>query len=91
MASKSLDKIVAFRPVIDNTVMNFLPANNLVSAWAIEKTSSAQEAEKWIKNQANLYPTNKIVQWTLLSYTKKQSNILSEDEKDGEVRIIEKL
>jgi tetratricopeptide (TPR) repeat protein len=91
MASKSLDKIVAFRPVIDNTVMNFLPANNLVSAWAIEKTSSAQEAEKWIKNQADLYPANKIVQWTLLSYTKKQSNILSEDEKDGEVRIIEKL
>jgi tetratricopeptide (TPR) repeat protein len=91
MASKSLEKIVAFRPVIDNTVMNFLPANNLVSAWAIEKTSSPQEAEKWIKNQANLYPANKIVQWTLLSYTKKQSNILSEDEKDGEVRIIEKL
>ncbi|KAF2329331.1 DUF5107 domain-containing protein [Flavobacterium nitrogenifigens] len=91
MASKSLDKIVAFRPVVDNTVMNFLPANNLVSAWAIEKTSSAQEAEKWIKTQANLYPTNKIVQWTLLSYTKKKSNILSEDEKDGEVRIIEKL
>ncbi|PBI88491.1 Beta-barrel assembly-enhancing protease [Flavobacterium sp. ACN2] len=91
MASKSLDKIVAFRPVIDNTVMNFLPANQLVSAWAIEKTSSSQEAEKWIKTQANLYPTNKIVQWTLLSYTKKPSNILSEDEKDGEVRIIEKL
>ncbi|MXO05513.1 DUF5107 domain-containing protein [Flavobacterium sp. HBTb2-11-1] len=91
MAFKSLEKIVAFKPVVDNTVMNFLPANNLVSAWAIEKTSSAQEAEKWIKTHADLYPTNKIVQWTLLSYTKKPSNILSEDEKDGEVRIIEKL
>ncbi|WP_426485865.1 DUF5107 domain-containing protein [Flavobacterium sp. 2] len=91
MASRSLDKIVAFHPVVDNTVMNFLPANQLVSAWAIEKTSSSQEAEKWIKTQAALYPTNKIVQWTLLSYTKKPSNILSEDEKDGEVRIIEKL
>lgn len=90
-ADKSLQKIVAFNPKVDNTVMNFLPANQLVSAWAIEKTSSAQEAEKWLKTQANLYPANKIVQWTLLSYTKKQSNILSEDEKDGEVRIIEKL
>lgn len=91
MASKSLEKIVAFRPIVDNTVMNFLPANQLVSAWAIEKTSSAQEAEKWLKNQASLYPTNKIIQWSLLVYTKKPSNILSEDEKDGEVRIIEKL
>jgi len=91
MASKSLEKIVAFHPIVDNTVMNFLPANQLVSAWAIEKTSSSQEAEKWLKNQADLYPTNKIIQWSLLAYTKKQSNILSEDEKDGEVRIIEKL
>ena len=91
MAAKSLEKIVAFTPKVDNTVMNFLPANDLVSAWAIEKTSSSQEAEKWLKNQADLYPENKIIQWSLLVYTKKQSNILNEDEKDGEVRIIEKL
>ncbi|TRX32029.1 DUF5107 domain-containing protein [Flavobacterium sp. ZT3R18] len=90
-ANESLQKIIAFSPKVDNTVMNFLPANQLVSAWAIEKTSSSQEAEKWLKNQANLYPTNKTIQWSLLAYTKKQSNILSEDEKDGEVRIIEKL
>ncbi|WP_316635509.1 DUF5107 domain-containing protein [uncultured Flavobacterium sp.] len=90
-AKQSLQKITAFNPKIDNTVMNFLPANQLVSAWAIEKTSSANEAEKWLKSQADLYATNKIVQWTLLVYTKKQSDILTADEKDGEVRIIEKL
>jgi hypothetical protein len=71
--------------------MNFLPANQLVSAWAIEKTSSSKQAEEWLKHQAELYPTNKIVQWSLEMYTKKQSAILTEDEKDGEVRIIEKL
>ncbi|HJY13197.1 MAG TPA: tetratricopeptide repeat protein, partial [Flavobacterium sp.] len=90
-ANKSLQKIVAFNPKIDNTVMNFLPANQLVSAWAIEKTASSKQAEEWLKHQAELYPTNKIVQWSLEMYAKKQSNILSEDEKDGEVRIIEKL
>lgn len=90
-AIQSLQKIVAFNPKIDNTVMNFLPANQLVSAWAIEKTSSAQKAEEWLQNQAKLYPENKIVQWSLLVYTKKQSDILTADEKDGEVRIIEKL
>ncbi|MFH6997082.1 DUF5107 domain-containing protein [Flavobacterium sp. FlaQc-57] len=90
-ANKSLQKIITFNPKIDNTVMNFLPANQLISAWAIEKTSSAQKAEEWLQNQAKLYPDNKIVQWSLQVYTNKQSTILSEDEKDGEVRIIEKL
>ena len=90
-ATKSLQKIVAFEPKLDNTVLNFLPANQLVSAWAIEKTSSAQKAKEWLQNQAKLYPENKIVQWSLEVYTRKQSTILSEDEKDGEVRIIEKL
>jgi tetratricopeptide (TPR) repeat protein len=90
-AGKSLQKIITFSPKIDNTVMNFLPANQLVSAWAIEKTSSSQKAAEWLKNQAGLYSSNKIIQWSLEMYTKKQSNILTEDEKDGEVRIIEKL
>lgn len=90
-ATKSLQKIVAFEPKLDNTTLNFLPANQLVSAWAIEKTSSAQKAQEWLQNQAKLYPDNKIVQWSLLVYTNKQSDILTADEKDGEVRIIEKL
>lgn len=90
-ATKLLQKIVAFKPKLDNTTLNFLPANQLVSAWAIEKTSSAQKAQEWLQNQAKLYPDNKIVQWSLLVYTNKQSDILTADEKDGEVRIIEKL
>lgn len=90
-AKESLQKIISFNPKIDNTVMNFLPANQLISAWAVEKTSSAKKAEEWIRNQAKLYPENKIVQWSLQMYTKKQSDILTADEKDGEVRIIEKL
>lgn len=90
-AAKSLQKIISFNPKVDNTVMNFLPANQLVSAWAIEKTTSAQKAEDWLQHQAKLYPDNKIIQWGLEVYTKKQSGLLTEDEKDGEVRIIEKL
>lgn len=90
-ATKSVQKIVAFKPKLDNTVLNFLPANQLVSAWAIEKTSSAQKAQEWLQSQAKLYPDNKIVQWSLLVYTKQPSDILTADEKDGEVRIIEKL
>ncbi|URC10834.1 DUF5107 domain-containing protein [Flavobacterium sp. B183] len=90
-AKSALQNIIAFNPKVDNTVMNFLPANQLITAWAIEKTSSEQKAEEWLQKQAKLYPDNKIVQWTFETYRKKQSNILTEEEKDGEVRIIEKL
>jgi len=44
-----------------------------------------------VETSGRIVSNNKIVQWSLEMYAKKQSNILSEDEKDGEVRIIEKL
>jgi predicted Zn-dependent protease len=90
-AAQSLQKIIAFIPKVDNTVMNFLPANQLVSAWAIEKTAFKQKATEWLRIQANLYPSNKIIQWCLQVYTKEQSDSLTADEKDGEVRILEQL
>ncbi len=90
-ALESLQKIIAFNPKVDNTVMNFLPANQLVSAWAIEKTASKQKAEEWLQTQANFYASNKIIQWCLQAYTKKQFDGLTADEKDGEVRILEQL
>lgn len=90
-AGQSLEKIIAFSPKVDNTVRNFLPGNNLVSAWAIEKTTTGKTAEEWLRKQAALYPANKIVQWTLHYYSKNEPVILSEDEKDGEVRILEFL
>ncbi|MEP6713877.1 MAG: DUF5107 domain-containing protein, partial [Ferruginibacter sp.] len=86
-ANQSLQKIIAFTPKVDNTVMNFLPANHLVTAWAIEKISGAQKAEEWLRKEAALYPANKIIQWSLLVYDKQQAGSLTADEKDGEVRI----
>ena len=90
-AMQSLQKIIAFVPKVDNTVMNFLPANQLVATWAIEKTSTSKSAEEWLMAQARLYPSNKIIQWCLQIYSKKQTNGLTSDEKDGEVRILEQL
>ncbi|WP_315814863.1 hypothetical protein [Paraflavitalea speifideaquila] len=36
-AKASLDKITRFHPKVDNTVRNFIPANALVTLWALEK------------------------------------------------------
>lgn len=90
-AMKSLQKITAFTPKVDNTVSNFLPANHLVTAWAIEKTVSKQEAATWLKTQAGLYPANKIIQWALQVFNNQEPSELKPDEKDGELRILEQL
>lgn len=90
-ASQALHNIITFTPKVDNTVMNFLPANQLVSAWAIEKTASAEKATSWLQQQAALYPSDKIIQWSLQVYTKQSDTALTEAEKNGEVRILEQL
>ena len=90
-AAVSLQKIIAFSPKVDNTVMNFLPANHLISAWAIEKTAGSEKATEWLDKQIALFPGNKIIQWCLQVYLKKQPDILDEEEKDSELRILEQL
>ncbi len=82
---------MAFTPKIDNTVLNFLPANQLISAWAIEKKSGAVKASEWLQQQAGIFPSNTIVQWALHNYEKKQDINLLPGPKNGEVRIIEEL
>jgi len=91
LASQSLQKIIGFTPKVDNTVLNFLPANDLVSAWAIEKASTAKNAKNWLQSQTFVYPDNKNIQWCLQVYCKQQPDSLTEDEKDGEVRILEQI
>lgn len=90
-AKQSLDRILSFTPKVDNTVMNFLPANQLVSAWAMEKRDSKDKATEWLKQQAAIYPSNKIIHWALQIFTSETGINLTEEEKDGEVRIIEQL
>ncbi len=89
-AKQSLEKIIHFYPQVDNTVSNFLPANHLVSAWTIEKVSSRKTAEEWLQSQEILFPSNKIIRWSLQTYRNEPVE-LSEDEKNGAVRVLEQL
>ena len=50
-ATALLNKITAFNPKIENTVIDFLPANDLVSAWAITKLDGKATAENWLNAQ----------------------------------------
>ncbi|MEJ7588000.1 MAG: hypothetical protein WKI04_10615 [Ferruginibacter sp.] len=88
-ARQSLQKIIGFTPRIDNTVSNFLPANHLVSAWAISKTSSMKKAREWLLSQVKLYPGNKIIQWSLRVFDNQKKGSAKEDLQNAEVRILE--
>ena len=63
----------------------------IASPTLYEKTTGAKEATEWLKQQAEQYPDNKVIQWALHVYREKEWNGLSEDEQDGEVRILKQL
>lgn len=62
-AEKSLQRILQFIPQVDNTVSNFLPANHLVTAWALKEKKQAKEAVDWLDQQIKKFPENKILVW----------------------------
>lgn len=88
-AEDALKSIVQFTPRVDNTILNFIPANHLVTAWAIEKLSSSMNATSWLQKQLDKYPTNKSVKWSMQVYKKQLITPLSNEEIDGEIRILQ--
>jgi hypothetical protein len=88
-AAESLQRIIAFKPKTDNTVNNFLSANHLVTAWAMEKLEGREKASAWLANQIAQYPDDKILQWCKEVFDSgkfQQSNT-----SDSGIRIIEQL
>jgi lipopolysaccharide biosynthesis regulator YciM len=88
-AQASLQKVIGFKPKIENTVSNFLPANHLVTAWAMEKLNGKPEAVKWLNAQVNEYPDNKILEWCKQVFENQLP--AKADTTDAEVRILVRL
>jgi tetratricopeptide (TPR) repeat protein len=88
-AQSFLQKIIHFYSK-ENTEKNFIPANHLVTAWAIEKTINREQAIKWLNEQTELYPDNEVLQWTKATFQKNKTN-LPEDKKDASVRVLEEI
>ncbi|WP_184545535.1 DUF5107 domain-containing protein [Mucilaginibacter sp. FT3.2] len=88
-ANQYLQKIIAFNPIIENTVSNFLPANHLVTAWAIGKFNGREKALAWLNNEIKQYPDDQVLQWCKLVFTsgKYQQTGIS----DSGIRILEQL
>jgi len=88
-ANESLQAIIKFQPMIENTVSNFIPANDLASAWAIEKLQGKVAATNWLNEQVKQYPDNKIVIWCKQVFENKKSG--KSGINDSGVRIIDRL
>jgi lipopolysaccharide biosynthesis regulator YciM len=89
-ANEALQHIIQFVPTVDNTVMNFLPANHLITAWAIEKTGGVDKAKEWLQQEAAKYPDDNSIQWALQVYN-KNTVTAARDTKDATQAIIEAL
>jgi hypothetical protein len=55
-SAANLDKILAFKPGIHNTIMNFQPANHLVTKWASEARGNSLDWNAWMKQQMDQFP-----------------------------------
>jgi tetratricopeptide (TPR) repeat protein len=85
-----LQKIVSFSPRVENTVRNFIPANHLVSFWALAKTKNQQEAESWLNEEILRLPGNKTLSWVKANAEHYENDFLDAD-KDASMRILEQL
>lgn len=91
-ADNLLEKIIKFNPRVDNTVRNFIPANTVISAWAIEKTKGRPEASEWVNRQIELFPEmKKTLSWSKNIFEKSTAAELPDDEKDFSVKIVKGL
>jgi tetratricopeptide (TPR) repeat protein len=90
-AEELLNRIVKFKPILENMVMNFMPANTLVTAWAYERLNRKAEAVQWMNKQIHDFPDNKLLLWSKAVFENDNSFVLKVAEKDENVRIIEEL
>lgn len=90
-AGKMLDKIVSFKPSIENGVRNFTPANTLISAWALERLGSKREASDFIEEQIKEFRGYRDLTWSRAIFDNDKNFSIPETSKDANMRIIERL
>ena len=66
-----------------------MPANDLITAWTLEKTKSRAVASAWLNEQVAKYPGNRIVKWCEQVFENRPVDITAGT--NAEVRIIQRL
>lgn len=84
-----LQEIFAFKPQVDNTVRNFQPANELVTAWAYKAINEPAKGMEWLEQQTRAYPENNTIAWARSVYEQKPVNSAAVVSRDANARILE--
>jgi len=80
---------LAFNPRVDNTVRNFQPANELVTAWAYKAMNAPEKGTDWLNQQSKAYPDNTAIAWGKAVYENQPIPASDVMEKDANARILE--
>ena len=88
-SEKALKKILQFMPQVENGVSNFLPANHLVTAWALKQTGQANDSNKWLDEQIKKFPENKSFQWARDVFNSNHTALINYD--DATTRLLVQL
>ena len=70
-------------------MIDFLPANDLVTAWAITKLDGKAKAANWLNAQVKQFPDNNIVAWCKQVFENKAPVNIAIN--DPEVRVLQRL
>jgi predicted Zn-dependent protease len=88
-AAKMLDKIITYTASL-TAKGNISPSiNNLVSAWALEKTGKSEQAEKILQQSLDNYPDNLLGQWVMNVYKGKDFKLIDETITNENYRILQ--
>lgn len=71
-AQQMLEKIISFTKMHENISPS---PSDLVSAWAMQKTGKAEDAEKFLQQQLQKNPNNELSQWVIHAFEEKKLNL----------------
>jgi hypothetical protein len=84
-----LDNIISFDKKAGEDGSNFSSANNLITAWALEKNGNANEAQEYLQQLLNKNSGDAWAQWAMNIYNKKTYTLPETKTEDGNYRVLE--
>jgi tetratricopeptide (TPR) repeat protein len=85
-AKQMLNKIVAFS---SSDKKNRPSSNDLITAWSLQKTGRAEDAEKFLQQQLNNNPDNSFAQWTMNTYKGKDFKLPTDMSANMHYRVLQ--
>jgi tetratricopeptide (TPR) repeat protein len=90
-AQEALQRIMDFTPKTDNTVDNFLMANHLVTAWALERMNKKERAIEFLNEWKNKNPSDVVLSWVIKTFNRQPLATAQENINNETVRILNAL